>query len=159
MIAPEKVIRTNSENQPPFTIVLIKPSGLRTWVGGYKLHDLIEGLLVSAGLRIEQQNTKQLTETDLRRMYPKLNIPDPVWGEQWKIDLIKEMTSLPVIFYIVSGEEAERRAKLIRDHIRSILVDPNGSFQNRKVENMMHVVDSKDFSESSCTSSDTCWTP
>lgn len=138
----------NSRNLENFTIVLMKPSGMLKTVKEHPLSILIEAMLVSAGLSVVERRRKQLMEDEVRKIYPILSIPDPVYGEDWKPPVIKHMISMPVNTYLVSGKLAEHKAKAIKNYIRIALIMPESDWFRQRVENFAHVVDKDDFFDS-----------
>lgn len=131
-------------------IFLIKPDGQKRTVSGenlnkeYTLPDLIEGLIDSVGLDIIEKKYVQLTEETLRKMYPILNKKDEKYGDAWKVDLIAHLTSEPMQVMLLSGENAQEKAKFIKLHLRKALADPTTQ-RGIVVENVAHVADHEDY--------------
>ncbi len=129
------------------TIMLMKPSGINKIIGGFTLPHLVEAMLVSAGLSIREKRRKQLTEQEVRRIYPILNMSDPVYGDTWKALVIEHLTSEPVLSYLIEGDLAVVKAKIIKNHVRRALLNPLEGWYGRIVENFAHVSDEEDFDD------------
>lgn len=134
-----------------YAIVVIKPSGedlfLESPLGNgdkFSVSTLLLGMLESADLTILRSNTKQLTEEDIYNIYPILSIPDERYGEAWKTEVVEHMTSQPVSSYLVFGEEASLKARLIKNYFRKVLLK-DSNYQSKIVKNLAHVVDDDDF--------------
>ncbi len=131
-------------------IFLIKPDGQTRSVQGepltraYPLPEIIEGLINSVGLKIVEQKFVHLTEESLRKMYPILNKTDEKFGDGWKIDLIAHLTGEPMQAILLSGENAQEKAKNIKLHLRKVFADPT-SQRGIVVENVAHVADHEDY--------------
>ncbi|MBN1618653.1 hypothetical protein JW887_04935 [Candidatus Dojkabacteria bacterium] len=128
-------------------ILMVKPCGVTTLIGGHSVQELILGMITSAQLEIVMCSQRRLNEHDVRGIYRILNIPDPVYGEAWKYEVISHLTSSDVFSYLVLGDDAVRKTRLIKNHVRQALADPS-SYHSKVVENMAHVVDSEDFETS-----------
>jgi nucleoside diphosphate kinase len=125
-------------------VFVVKPDGVSKRIGRRQLPELIGALLQSVGLQINEEIRCQLSERNVRDMYPILAIPDPIYGEEWKKDLIEHLTSEEVIAYHLTGEEAEKKAKIIKRHLRDVLADPTTE-RGRVIENVAHVADEDDY--------------
>jgi len=125
-------------------IFVVKPDGVSRKIGKHQLPDLIDALLRSSGIQICEKTSLDLTEEDVRSMYPVLDIPDLIYGEAWKDDLVKHLTSSEVIAYRLLGTEAEKRAKIVKKHLRDALADPTTQ-RGKVVENIAHVADRTDY--------------
>ena len=127
------------------SIFMMKPCGLEKRVLGHGLSELVIGLFVSSGLNIQTSCSKKLEEADIRNLYPILNIPDPVYGEAWKQEVIDHLTSQPVLAYLLEGINAIEKAKIIKNHLRNVFSEPS-SYRSKVVENIAHVPDAEEFS-------------
>lgn len=132
-----------SNNNIERAIFMIKPDGQKREVAGYPLPQLIIGLIESAGLLIRGQAERQLDENKIRLIYPILSRPSE-YGEQWKLDVIHALQVLPLKAFLVEGEQAENKVKIIRSFLRETLTDRTTE-GGRVVENIAHVSDTGDF--------------
>ncbi len=131
-------------------IFLIKPDGQKREVKSdiltdvYTLPEIIEGLVEAVGLDIVESKFVKLTEESLRKMYPILNQKDEKYGDAWKTDLIAYLTSEPMQVMLLSGENAQEKAKHIKLHLRKVFSDPTTQ-RGIVVENVAHVADKEDY--------------
>lgn len=132
---------SDHENQ---SILLIKPCGMRKFVGNCQLQELIMGLVASSGLSIVDMRDLVLTKEQIRKMYPKLDLPDFVNGDEWKDNLIEHLQSGLSAVYNLSGEQAYKKAKNIRDNIRQQFAAGN-NYTSILLENLIHVSDTQDY--------------
>jgi len=117
---------------------------MRKFVGNYQLRDLVIGLVVLSDLSIVDIRELVLSKEQIRSMYPKLDLPDLVNGEDWKEDLINHLQSGPSAVYHLSGEHAHKNAKTIRDSIRQQFATSN-DYTSKLLENLIHVSDTQDY--------------
>lgn len=125
-------------------ILMIKPCGRRIDIGGYSLEELTKGLIQSAGLEIVDESEKLLSPFEVRKIYPILDIPDPTFGETWKEEVISHLTSSKVLTLLLKGNDAQRKAKIIKNYLRNTLIS-NNDFHHKIVKNIAHVADDQDF--------------
>lgn len=125
-------------------IFMIKPCGRRINIGGYQLEELVKGLVQSAGLEIIDESEKFLSPLEVRKIYPILDIPDPTYGEAWKEEVISHLTSDKVQSLLLKGDDAQYKAKTIKNYLRNTLI-PNNDFHHKIVKNIAHVSDDQDF--------------
>lgn len=125
-------------------IFMIKPDAKEISIGRYKLPEIILGLLESTGLKIINESEKKLTESEIRKLYPILEIHDPVYGEQWKNNLIEHLSSEPICSLLVEGEDANNKAKIIKNYLRRNLCDQSTE-TGKIIKNVAHVPDNEDF--------------
>lgn len=131
---------------PDFAIFVIKPDGLTRIISDYPLIDLIRGLFDSAKLKIAFEAEKKLTEEGVRKIYKILDQPSE-YGESWKNAVVNHMCSRPVYWFLLCGDDAQKKAKLIKDFLRSSLTNRENE-RGKIVENIVHVVDQNDFRDS-----------
>ncbi|MFA6007386.1 MAG: hypothetical protein WC784_01930 [Candidatus Shapirobacteria bacterium] len=125
-------------------IFMIKPCGRRMSIGGYSLEELTKGLIQSAGLEIVDESEKLLIPFEVRKIYPILDIPDPIFGETWKEEVISHLTSREVLSLLLEGNDAQPKAKIIKNYLRNTLILDN-DFHHKIVKNIAHVADNQDF--------------
>lgn len=124
-------------------IFLLKPDAFEIKIRDRELSDVIVGLLLSSGLEILEESEKKLSEPEIRTIFPVLDIPDEKYGEAWKDDVIKHISSRSVRFWLLEGEDAIGRAKAIRNTLRVNLC--NRKSENEYiVKNIAHVADAED---------------
>lgn len=131
---------------PDFAIFVVKPDGLSQIVGDYPLIDLLRGLFDSTKLKVAFEAEGKLTEEGVRKIY-KILSQSSEYGERWKTDVISHMCSRPVLWFLLCGDDAQKKAKLIKNFLRSNLTNRE-SERGKVVENIAHVVDHDDFRDS-----------
>ena len=127
-------------------IFVVKPDGLSRTVGSCPLITLIREFFDLAHLRIAFETEKRLTEEGVRKLYKILNQPSE-YGERWKTDVISHMCSGPVFWFLLYGDNAQDKAKLIKDFLRAGFTDRKTE-RGKIIENIAHVVDLNDFKDS-----------
>lgn len=132
-------------NKTEAAIMMVKPCGRRVYIAGYPVEELIKGMVVSSGLEIVRRSEKHLTREDVHNIYPILNVPDTEFGEDWKEDVVQHLTSGPVSALLLTGERAENKARIIKNHLRATLLTKGNGFRSKVVENIAHVADGIDF--------------
>lgn len=126
-------------------IFVLKPDADDREVYGYDLADVIDGLLMSSGLNIVCESDRRLGSQEIRDLYPILNKPDPIFGEEWKQTLIDHVSSGNVHSLLVEGKDANKKAKIIKNHLRKSLCDQTTEV-GKVIKNIAHVPDEEDFS-------------
>lgn len=125
-------------------IFVLKPDADDHEVYGYSLADVIDGLLTSSGLNIVGESDRRLGSQEIRDLYPILNKPDPIFGEEWKQKLIDHVSSGNVHSLLVEGKDANKKAKIIKNYLRKTLCDQTTEV-GKIIKNIAHVPDDEDF--------------
>lgn len=131
-------------------IFLFKPDSANYTISGrkreYPLQEVVVGMMVSAGLELVDHTTTSLESAAVREIYANALRPNPeedaIYGTQWKQDVVDHMCLAPVDAYLLddAANMAEYKAKLIKNHLRKVLVGPNNV-----VQNIAHVPDEDEF--------------
>lgn len=131
-------------------IFLFKPDSVNYMISGrgkeYSLQQVAVGIMVSAGLELVDATTILLDSAEVREIYANALRPNPqedaIYGTQWKQDVVDHLSSAPVDAYLLDDATnmAEYKAKLIKNHLRKVLVGPNNV-----VQNIAHVPDEDEF--------------
>lgn len=125
-------------------IFMVKPCGIDKFVGGHNLTILLEGIFTSASLNIRRKSRVALDESEIKEIYPILYVPDPIYGDNWKFEVIDHLRKKPMLAYLLEGKNAPQKTQIIKRHIRRCLIRDN-STRSRIVENFVHVPDEEEF--------------
>lgn len=125
-------------------IFIIKPDGLSKDIGKYSLKTIVETSFLSTGLEIVDMCSRQLTDKEVREIYPIMEKPDLVYGEGWKGRLITHVSSAPIVAYHLRGKDAQRKASIIKTSLRKALCDQT-SEQGVVIANIAHVPEQENF--------------
>lgn len=115
-------------------LVLIKPDSYERG-----LDAVIFQRLRDNGLEIVVKKVILLNEEMIRAYQPILNEPSE-FGESWKIEVITALTRCPVEVLIVKGENAMRKAYLLKKQMRSEYCH-GSDYQSRVIFNLLHTAD------------------
>lgn len=126
-------------------ILVMKPDAFERSVEGKPVPEVITSQLEELGLSIIEQADVLLSEQDLRKIYPILNVHDPVYGDGWKVELIKHLTGRPIRALYIVGDNAQVKATNVKNDMRRLFDE--GTQHSKVVANIAHVADESDFDD------------
>lgn len=103
------------------------------------LRDVILGGLVHEGLVVVKRKIILLDEEIIRKYQPILDEPSE-FGEGWKHEVFRALSSRPVEVLLVSGEEALHKTYLLKKYLRQVYC-PGSDYQSRVIFNLLHTPD------------------
>lgn len=124
-------------------VLLIKPSGLNLNIDNHTFEEILKGLLNSTGLEITEEKKVDLTEQQIRKIYPVIEEPSE-YGDRWKHDLIEHMSSESNTAIIVQGYEVDKKLRILKDYLRNKLTD-RSTERGKVVENLLHVAEADEY--------------
>lgn len=131
------------EEQKNQAILVMKPDAFERSIEGKAVPEIITNQLEELGLSIIEQADVLLTEDDLRKIYPILNVHDPIYGDGWKIKLIEHLTSRPIRALYIVGDNAQIKATNVKNDMRRLFDE--GTQHSKVIANIAHVADESDF--------------
>jgi|GEM_PF-1190886 len=140
------VLNIMSELEQDPAIFMIKPDFFPEY-NGMPLQQYIEGMLTSVQLDVLCTSQRTLSPEQVYELYETVLKPHPEndakYGTEWKSEVVDYISGGEVHAYLLAGEDAENRARIVKNHLRNVIGD--SSVASRIVRNVGHVCDKEDF--------------
>lgn len=119
-------------------IFLIKPDAI---IQG--IDNKIIKLITKYHLAVISRKMIRLDEQEVRTLQPVLNMPSE-YGEGWKNEVIKFMTSRPVCIILAQGNDALSVSNVIKKNLRKKYIPKSVPDLHKIIYNLLHTASSKE---------------